>query len=189
MIEPPPWLSIRRAAATEPKKGPRRLLLTTSSKSSSVSSKTGPKRVRVALLTSTSRRPNRALTWSTSFSTADLEPMSAGNASASPPSYAPLTTTHSWGTFHPQDLTLALPLLTEIECALSAAGIRVQQFHSEAGQGQYEIVLAPLPAIDAIHTFYQARQIVQHIAEAADLRATFHPCPFPGTGNASNAHI
>jgi len=119
----------------------------------------------------------------------ELEVIFLRRTSASPPSYAPLTTTHSWGTFHPQDLTLALPLLTEIECALSAAGIRVQQFHSEAGQGQYEIVLAPLPAIDAIHTLYQARQIVQHIAEAADLRATFHPCPFPGAGNASHAHI
>src|SRR5215469_11054059 len=119
----------------------------------------------------------------------ELEVVFLRRTSISPPSYSPLTTTHSWGTFHPQDFTLALPLLTEIESALSAAGITVQQFHSEAGPGQYEIVLAPLPAIDAIHTLYQARQIVQHVAEAADLRATFHPYPVPGTGNASHAHI
>lgn len=119
----------------------------------------------------------------------ELEVIFLRRTSTSPPSYSPLTTTHSWGTFHPQDLTLALPLLTEIESALSAAGITVQQFHSESGPGQYEIVLAPLPAIDAIHTLYQARQIVQHVAEASDLRATFHPCPIPGTGNASHAHI
>ena len=119
----------------------------------------------------------------------ELEVVFLHRTSTSPPSYSPLTTTHSWGTFHPQDLTLALPLLTEIESALSAAGITVQQFHSEAGPGQYEIVLAPLPAIDAIHTLYQARQIVQHVAEAADLRATFHPCPISGDGNASHAHI
>jgi glutamine synthetase len=119
----------------------------------------------------------------------ELEVIFLRRTFTSQPSYSPLTTTHSWGTFHPQDLTLALPLLTEIESALSAAGITVQQFHSEAGPGQYEIVLAPLPAIDAIHTLYQARQIVQHVAEAANLRATFHPCPVAGVGNASHAHI
>ena len=119
----------------------------------------------------------------------EVEVVFLRRTSTSPPSFSPLTTTHSWGTFHPQDLTLALPLLTEIESALAAAGITVQQFHSEAGPGQYEIVLAPLPAIDAIHTLYQARQIIQHVAEPNDLRATFHPCPVSDAGNASHAHI
>lgn len=65
--------------------------------------------------------------------------------------------------------------------------------HSESGPGQYEIVLAPLPAVEAIHALYQARQIVQQVAESVHdgraIRATFHACPLPGTGNASHAHI
>lgn len=69
--------------------------------------------------------------------------------------------------------------------------------HSESGPGQYEIVLEPLPAVDAIHTLYSARQIIQHVAELdwypekgdATIRATFHASPIPGTGNASHAHI
>ena len=85
MMDPPPLSIILRAAAMEPKKGPLRMVETTSSKSSSVTSKKGPKRVRAALLTRTSRRPKRRQTASTMPSKSCLEPMSAWKRSAAPP--------------------------------------------------------------------------------------------------------
>ena len=85
MMDPPPLSIIPRAAAMEPKKGPLRMVETTSSKSSSVTSKKGPKRVRAALLTRTSRCPKRRQTASTMPSKSFLEPMSAWKRSASPP--------------------------------------------------------------------------------------------------------
>jgi glutamine synthetase len=108
-------------------------------------------------------------------------------------SYSPLTTTHSWSTFNSQDVNVAFPLLAEIERNLARCGIEIQQMHSESGPGQYEFILVPLPAVEAIHTLYQARQIIQQVAENSSenrhVRATFHACPIPGTGNASHAHI
>ena len=77
MIDPPPFSVILRAAAIEPKNGPRRMVSTTSSKSSSVTWARGPNRVRAALLIKISKRLNRWYTVSTSRSNSCLEPISA----------------------------------------------------------------------------------------------------------------
>lgn len=84
---------------------------------------------------------------------------------------------------------LQIPFLTEIATSLSEIGIEVQQFHSEAGQGQYEFVLAPQPLLTAVDCLIQARQVVAQIAALYDMRATLHPKPFPGIGTAAHAHI
>jgi glutamine synthetase len=105
--------------------------------------------------------------------------------------YAPLTHTHAWGTLTPEDW-LHLPLLADIATSLSSMGIDLQQFHSESGPGQYEFVLAPKPALEAIDALIQARQVISQIAALYDLRATLHPQPFPGTsgaGTAAHAHV
>ncbi|KAF2803804.1 developmental protein-like protein fluG [Mytilinidion resinicola] len=103
-------------------------------------------------------------------------------------SYAPLTTEHAWGTMTPQQWQ-QLPLLAEVATSLAEIGIPIQQFHAEAGAGQYEFVLPPLPALAAIDTLIQARQVIYQIAATHGLRATLHPQPYPGIGTAAHAHI
>jgi len=51
----------------------------------------------------------------------------------------PLTTNHNWGSLSFEDKEKALPLLTKIVEALAEVGIEVEQFHSESGNGQYEV--------------------------------------------------
>jgi glutamine synthetase len=110
------------------------------------------------------------------------------NPSSANAPYTPLTHTHAWGTLTPEQW-LQLPLLAEMATALSEIGIDVQQFHAESGPGQYEFVLPPMPALIAIDTLIQARQVIAQIAATHDLRATLHPQPYPGIGTAAHAHI
>jgi glutamine synthetase len=102
--------------------------------------------------------------------------------------YVPLTTNHAWGTMTPQQWQ-QLPLLAEIATSLAEIGIPIQQFHAEAGAGQYEFVLPPLLALAAVDTLIQARQVIYQIAATHGLRATLHPQPYPSIGTAAHAHI
>lgn len=101
-----------------------------------------------------------------------------------------LTSNHAWSTISAEDYSIALPLIAEIIDAFSSVGIELSSFHSESGPGQYELVLPPLAPLAAIDTLYTARSVIARVAARHNIRATLHPCPFPGgTGNASHAHI
>lgn len=103
--------------------------------------------------------------------------------------FEPLDTIHAWGTFSDEQYINSISLMLHITRALQKIGVEVQQMHSEAGAGQYEFVLPPLPPIQAVDTLIQARQCITQIAAAHGLRATCHPQPFPGIGTAAHAHI
>ena len=103
--------------------------------------------------------------------------------------FAPLDTNHAWGTFTDEQYTTSMGLMLYITNALQSIGIEVTTMHTEAGAGQYEFVLPPLPPVQAVDTLIQARQCIMQIAASKDLRATFHPMPFPGIGTAAHAHI
>lgn len=103
--------------------------------------------------------------------------------------FQPLDRDHAWATFTDQQYVDTFPLMLEITQTLGRIGIPVQQMHSEAGAGQYEFVLPPLPPVEAVDTLVQARQAIQYTAAAHGLRATYHPQPFPGIGAASHANI
>lgn len=78
----------------------------------------------------------------------------------------------------------------EILAALARAGLRVEQFHAEAGAGQFEVVLAPLAPLAACDALLHARQVVESGAARHGLRATLHPRPFPGgIGNGAHVHL
>ncbi|KAI0158311.1 hypothetical protein GGR57DRAFT_43208 [Xylariaceae sp. FL1272] len=78
----------------------------------------------------------------------------------------------------------------EMLSGLEAAGIEVEQFHPEGVPGQYEIVLPPLPPLEACDTLLHTRQIVESAAARAGFRVTLHPRPFVSAiGNGSHAHI
>lgn len=110
-------------------------------------------------------------------------------ANESDDSFRPFDTNHAWGTFTDEQFTHSFPWLTNIVEQLETMGIDIQQLHSEAGAGQYEFVLPPLPPVQAVDTLIQARQCIQQYAAQRNLRATYHPMPFPGIGTAAHAHI
>jgi glutamine synthetase len=83
-------------------------------------------------------------------------------------------------------------ILTDVVDDLEESGIEVEKFHSESGFGQYEFVLYPKPALEAIDTLYQARQIITRTARKHNVHATFHPWPLQSgrkCGAGSHAHL
>jgi glutamine synthetase len=103
--------------------------------------------------------------------------------------YEPLHTNTASSTFTDNQYTESYPLMMATVQALQGMGISVEQMHPEAGAGQYEFVLPPLPPVQAVDTLVQARQCIQQIAATHGLRATCHPQPFPGIGTACHANI
>ncbi|KAI1370196.1 glutamine synthetase/guanido kinase [Hypoxylon crocopeplum] len=80
--------------------------------------------------------------------------------------------------------------IDEILDGLDAAGIGFEQFHPESAPGQYELVLSPLPPLEACDILLQARQILESVAARHGFRVTLHPKPFPNAcGSASHAHM
>ncbi|KAI1205155.1 glutamine synthetase/guanido kinase [Annulohypoxylon truncatum] len=78
----------------------------------------------------------------------------------------------------------------EIMDALDAAGIAFEQFHPESAPGQYELVLAPLPPLEACDALLHARQILESAAARRGFRVTLHPKPFAAScGSGSHAHV
>jgi glutamine synthetase len=68
---------------------------------------------------------------------------------------------------------------------LSTLGIDIIGTHLEAGPGQYELDLAPLPPLALADAIVLAKQLLREEAAAAGLRATFMARPFngqPGSG-------
>jgi glutamine synthetase len=80
--------------------------------------------------------------------------------------------------------------IDEIQDALDEAGILIEQFHTENAPGQYEIVLPPLPPLEACDTLLHTRQIVEAVAARHNFRMTLHPKPFAmSCGSASHVHM
>lgn len=81
-------------------------------------------------------------------------------------------------------------LLGEMVGALADMGIHVEQLHAESGTGQFELVLPPLPPVEAVDTLLHTREVMYALATNAGYRMTLHPKPNPITcGTASHAHI
>ncbi|KAK8075058.1 Protein fluG [Apiospora hydei] len=81
-------------------------------------------------------------------------------------------------------------VLDEMVDLLDAADIPVEQLHAESTPGQFEIVLPPLPPLQACDTLLHARQIIESTAARHGFRVTLHPKPSPGLpGTAAHAHM
>jgi hypothetical protein len=74
--------------------------------------------------------------------------------------------------------TTGAQVLEEIADALALAGVELQQYHSEAAPGQYEIVTGPLPPLQAADTLIHTRETIYNIASKHGLRATLAPRVF-----------
>ncbi|KAF4556118.1 Glutamine synthetase-like protein 2 [Elsinoe fawcettii] len=96
---------------------------------------------------------------------------------------------HAWGTLSPAQVHSTWPIVVKIVDELSSLGYRIDHFHSESGQGQYEFALSPLPLLQAVDTLYLIRQAIQLKAHRYGLKATLHPMPIEGVGSGLHAHI
>ncbi|KAI0847408.1 glutamine synthetase/guanido kinase [Daldinia vernicosa] len=80
--------------------------------------------------------------------------------------------------------------IDEILDSLDAAGIEIDQFHAESAPGQFELVLSPLPPLEACDSVLHARQILESVSARHGFRVTLHPKPFPTKcGSASHMHM
>lgn len=82
-------------------------------------------------------------------------------------------------------------LLRDMVGELDDMGIYVEQLHAESANGQFELILPPLPPIEAVDTLLHAREVMSALATNAGYRMTLHPKPFgiKDAGNACHAHL
>lgn len=81
-------------------------------------------------------------------------------------------------------------LLADIVKALESMDILVEQVHAESAPGQFELILPPLPPVQAVDTLLHTREVIAAMATAAGFKFTLHPKPFPkACGTAAHAHI
>lgn len=74
--------------------------------------------------------------------------------------------------------------------AADAAGLQVEQLHSEYGPQQFEFSLAPAPPVAAADAVVLAKLLVGRTARRHGLRASFSPKPFHGAvGNGAHQHF
>ncbi len=79
----------------------------------------------------------------------------------------------------------ALDLIT----AMEAQGLRLQQFHPEYANGQFEMSIAPLDPLAAADAAMVSRQTVRAVAGRHGLIASFAPQVEAGTGNGMHLHL
>ncbi|KAF3912789.1 Lengsin [Dactylellina cionopaga] len=101
----------------------------------------------------------------------------------------PITSNHTWSTSRAFQ-EKALVILEDIDKELASAGIEIEQFHSEAAQGQYELILSPLPPMLAVDSLLHAREVIQYVCAKYSYRASLIPKPFDGEcGSAAHVHM
>jgi glutamine synthetase len=79
----------------------------------------------------------------------------------------------------------ALELIT----AMEEQGLRLQQFHPEYADGQFELSIAPLDPVAAADAAMVTRQTVRAVARRHGLVASFAPQVEAGTGNGTHLHL
>ena len=83
---------------------------------------------------------------------------------------------------------LGMEVVREAAGRLGSYGIRVDSLHHEAGPGQFEIDLAPAPALELADALILTKQILRETAAEVDLIATFMPRPLAGEAG-SGLHL
>ncbi len=87
-------------------------------------------------------------------------------------------------------LNRSRPVLDELLEALVAQRMSVQQFHAEAGPGQFEISIGHAEGLAAADHQVALRETAHAVAERHGLRANFLPKPFPAqAGSGCHLHL
>ncbi|KAJ5414273.1 FluG family protein [Penicillium cosmopolitanum] len=115
-----------------------------------------------------------------------LKPKYEGNQIAD---YEPLNTPfqHSFTGMAPEDRP-HIELIEAVARALKSVDIELEQFHAEAGPGQWEFVLPPFEPVTSIEILLRARETITLVAQSFGYRATVATQPFPQQP-ANGAHI
>ncbi|KAE8396402.1 hypothetical protein BDV23DRAFT_143951 [Aspergillus alliaceus] len=103
--------------------------------------------------------------------------------------YEAINSEHSFTSMTPEDRTY-LDLIEAVARALATVGIALEQFHAEAGPGQWEFVLPPAQPLQAIDMLLRARETIMIVAKSFGLRATVYTQPFPERPcNGAHVHL
>lgn len=103
--------------------------------------------------------------------------------------YEAVNTQHAFTSMTPEDYGY-LDLIEAVARALSEVGIALEQFHAEAGPGQWEFVLPPYQPVQAVETLLRARETIMIVAQSFGLRATISTQPVPEQAcNGAHIHI
>ncbi|CAH0051615.1 unnamed protein product [Clonostachys solani] len=96
---------------------------------------------------------------------------------------------HGWCSVRAADHDAAIAV-EEAVGKLDEAGIYVETIHPESAFGQYEIVLPPAPALEAVDTLIFARQVLSACADSHGYKMTLHPKPYAkAAGTAAHVHM
>ncbi|WP_298215802.1 glutamine synthetase family protein [Acidocella sp.] len=80
--------------------------------------------------------------------------------------------------------------VTEVIESFERLGLGLEQFHSEYGDGQYELSLAPADPVAAMDKIALSRILLGRIARRHGCRVSLSPLPFAGgTGNGAHIHF
>ncbi|MBB2992681.1 glutamine synthetase [Mycolicibacterium iranicum] len=78
----------------------------------------------------------------------------------------------------------------DVTAAATASGVAIEQFHPEYGAHQFEISLAPQPAVVAADQVILMRIIVSRAARRHGMRVSLSPVPFAGAvGSGAHQHF
>ena len=85
---------------------------------------------------------------------------------------------------------MAEPFGSDLFSTLAANVLEPENWLAEYGIGQYEVTVAPAPAVDAADRAIMLRAIVRCTARVNGQRASFSPLPkFDGAGNGVHVHL
>jgi glutamine synthetase len=80
--------------------------------------------------------------------------------------------------------------VADLDAALHAAGLSVEQLHAEYAGYQFEVSLAPTTPVQAADEVVLARLVIGRVARRHGLLVSFSPQPFAGdAGNGAHQHL
>ncbi|CAE7221000.1 unnamed protein product [Rhizoctonia solani] len=98
--------------------------------------------------------------------------------------------TGAWSSSKKLQCGPAADCVHEIAQCIMDSGIKLEMYHAESADGQYEIVPGPLPPLQAADALVATREIIYNVAQKYGYKATFTPRLYSHqSGTACHAHI
>jgi glutamine synthetase len=97
---------------------------------------------------------------------------------------------HMWAQYGLAGVLEFEGFVRDVMNAATNSGVAIEQFHPEYGGNQFEISLAPQPAVAAADALVLMRIIIGRVARRYGLRVSLSPVPFAGSvGSGSHQHF
>ena len=99
-------------------------------------------------------------------------------------------TTEPWSPYGIRTSLDRSAFLVDLAVSTEAAGLSVEQIHTEYGHDQLEVSLAPTTPVAAADAVILTRIVLGRVAARHQLRISFSPVPFEGAaGNGAHLHL